>query len=1009
MAPAPVNFLRRCLRLCWSTAAALIVLAAVAVTLVRVSLPNIDRFSDPIAGWLGVALHARVEFDQLQARWIGWSPELILTNVRLLEPEQGALLAHFDTAGVVIDPLTSLLNRNPTLHRLWVEGARLGITREEDGSLSVLSLETKQQDAFIELVGWLRNQSDLELRNASLIWEDLRLKHPPTRLEPVTVRLRNDGARWQIDATLHLPGTRPHRLQLALDSEGDPFSGDWEGTIYIGGEGAWPGELVGLSGEAGIPLPESIGYRIWSHWKNARLLDGQGHITLSDMVVDGTLNFRQVEADVSFHRTGDDSWRLHAGGLRLRSSNGDWPLSELVATVNWKAAQPWVIIQATTLRLQDIIPLLRAGGLGFASDPTLVRLNPRGDLTDVTAAWFDGPAGGRFFLRGGVRRLEVERVDPWPALEGLSGELVMDPRGGTLRLDSRDVTIRGGTEPLELRQAEGLLNWDLQGRRRELEVRHLALRWGGADLALRARMTDPGLPGQSPRLDLVGFLHNADAVDFLARLPTGLLPAKGEAWLKEGLHAGTLGGGVVFRGAVADYPFTAGEGRFELLLGLENGVLDYARGWPEVTALDAEIDFDGRSVVIEVASGTLFDTPLAGVHAEIPDLRKPTMAVVEGSLGFPTARGMAFVRQSPLNDTLGARLARIDVSGDLGLDLRLEILFRGEHRVRPAGAIRLTGNALRERETGLVLGDLKGRLPFDAEGLLPTRITARLLEQPVELELGRSRIVAQDEFPGVTLRGVLDRGSASAWLAALSEGRAGWVEELGFLKALRGQARWQATLRPGQDTQGYDLVIRSDLRGLALETPAPLGKPAEEARRLEITTRLDRSPSRKVRFRYGDLLAGELGFEERGGRLSLQRAEVRLGKAGNPPSTDALFLIYGHLPELDLAAWTNWLREMLPDRIDPRRIGDLPGTALDLQVDQLLIYGQRVDQVRVTAASNPGRWEIRIDGRQAKGTIEVPRGVDQGPIFADFERLELAHQPLEGNNRPMDPRRIPQM
>ncbi len=1004
MAFAPANFLRRCLRACWSTVAALIVLVAVVVTLVRVSLPNIDHFSDPIAGWLGAALHAEVQFDQLRARWIGWSPELILSNVRLLEPEEGVLLAHFDTTGVVIDPLASLFNRYPALNRLWVEGARLGITRQEDGSLSVLSLETRHQEAFAELAGWLRNQGDLELRNSSVIWEDLKLHHPPTRFEPVTLHLRNDGTRWQINATLNLPGTRPHRVELALDTSGDPFGRHWEGTFYIGGRGAWPGKLLGIPADRGIPLPQHLDYQIWSRWKDARLLEGRGRIGLQDMVVDGTFNLQQLSSELSFHRRQEGGWRLRAHHLQVRTSNGEWPLSELVTTLDWKGPEPWIILQASTLRLQDLIPLLRTGGFELAASEPVLRLDPRGELGDVTAAWFGSAQGGRYFLRAGIRQFKVERYDRWPALDGLSGELVLDPQGGTLRLDSRGLDLQGD----RIDRARGLLWWEQEDQQRRFGIEGLTLRAGRADLALWGQLRQPVAAPEQGVLELVSEFRNLDAPDLLQRLPGGLLPEEGEHWLRHALRAGILSGGALFRGRLRDYPFRQNEGKFELLLGLENGVLDYARGWPAATNLDAEIRFDGTSVDIHLAEGTLFETPLSGVRAGIPEVRHPRSAWIEGRLRFPAARGKAFVEQTPLKQTLGQQLQPLEISGDLGLELRLDLLFP-EHRIQPTGTLLLDGNALRDIDSGLVLGQLRGKLPFNHQGLLPTRLEGRLLGQPVAIELGQTRLGNGGELPAALLRGHLSHSSLAGWLEALSDGKARWLEEFGFLGALQGQARWQARLRREPRGKGLELDIESDLRGLALQTPPPLGKEKVEARELQITATLGLARQRRVRFRYGGQLAGTVEFVRKGEHMKLERVRVGLGDAGKAPASDATVLIHGRLRQLDLAAWTNWLRDTLPDRIDPRRIGDLPKTAIDLQVDQLQIYGQRIDQVHVVAVSTPESWKITIDGKQAKGSIEVPRGVDQGPIFADFERLELSHQPLEGNRKPMDPRRIPQM
>jgi uncharacterized protein YhdP len=109
---------------------------------------------------------------------------------------------------------------------------------------------------------------------------------------------------------------------------------------------------------------------------------------------------------------------------------------------------------------------------------------------------------------------------------------------------------------------------------------------------------------------------------------------------------------------------------------------------------------------------------------------------------------------------------------------------------------------------------------------------------------------------------------------------------------LHGTFRWQATATVPADERSargkVDVVLASDLRGLAVDLPLPLGKGAAQARDLEVQTTLGGDAGHSLRLRYGEEVAATvlLGTAAAARRLPGRTCSSALGHA-RPPGAPA--------------------------------------------------------------------------------------------------------------------------
>ncbi|MGD8208090.1 MAG: DUF3971 domain-containing protein, partial [Thiohalocapsa sp.] len=506
-----------------------------------------------------------------------------------------------------------------------------------------------------------------------------------------------------------------------------------------------------------------------------------------------------------------------------------------------------------------------------------IDFGPEGDISDWS-------------LQGDVEALRVEQClpEPTPALTGrpaleradrpetdrlgapmgcahsrtrLGGlDLLFEagPGGGLVGLDGRDLILDatpalGGV--LELGVLAGDLQWRLDGIGTvDVWGDRLIANTGDIDTLSRFRLQLDAF-GASPVLELKTRMQNGRPGNYeqmMTYLPVAVIDDGLEAWLERAVQAGTLTSGELsLHGRLRDFPLECSEHNprqhFELTLNVAGGALDYwpgrgsperdgagdgetteaRRGWPPLRDIDGVIRFDGRSFAIEAGHARLLESELSGGSARIEDLWRPDVLTLEAFGSGPLSDGRRLLQDSPLSRRLRGVAEAFDVDGRAGLELRLRIplMRRTEQResaqIEFDGALAFDGTpALRHRSLGLSLEALDGRLGFDNGGVRASGVKGRIDGQAVQLSLRSDRGGATTSVE-ITGRSTVDelarRFPSPLW--AIAEGRAHWRVTLALDNAdLRSAA------------PPLEVRLESDLRGLALSPPPPLGKSADVSR-----------------------------------------------------------------------------------------------------------------------------------------------------------------------------------
>ncbi len=241
--------------------------------------------------------------------------------------------------------------------------------------------------------------------------------------------------------------------------------------------------------------------------------------------------------------------------------------------------------------------------------------------------------------------------------------------------------------------------------------------------------------------------------------------------------------------------------------------------WSAVTQLAGELVFRGNGMQVNGAAGRLAGAPRLAVKAsaEIPDFHH-TAVDVQGQLRGPLAEALAIVNNSPVNGFINQALAHATAGGEAGVDLHLALPMDQIAHSQVQGTVTLAGNDVQISPDSPVLSRARGTVLFSEKGFQVVGAQARALGGDLRLD-GGSRPGGNGEGMVVQLRA---QGTATA--EGLRQAR-----ELGFVARLardmQGAAAYQLTLgfRRGEP----EVLVTSNLQGMALDLPPPLTKAAD--------------------------------------------------------------------------------------------------------------------------------------------------------------------------------------
>ncbi|KXS38790.1 MAG: hypothetical protein AWU55_1153 [Halomonadaceae bacterium T82-2] len=969
-----------------------LVVAALVVSGARWMLGRLD--GQRLATAVEQSLDATLTVDDLQGRLQRLDPGVTARGLRIVSRDgpngETRPLLEVGNAALRLDTLSSLLHGQPVFARARLGAVTVHLYQDDAGGWRWPGVASGGAASGNFTAGGLDRWLGLLLRQRLSV-EDVRVvlhgRDGELTLTAPRLLVAGQGSRVHVEGQWFVEGQKTRSLSVVMEvqpgADGlEDFDAALQARMDLGSLDRL-GQL--LSHGNAVRLDRVSGQAsLWARWQKARIADARLRVSVPSLSLDsddGPVVLEDIGARAQWRRApSGEGWQAWVNALSLRDA--DQSATVLPSRLALRGDDRGWWLRSTPFSLEALASLGRRLPLPDAAQRALDALQPRGRVQGLQV----GRQDGAWQVEAALQEAAVEPwqnvpgggpLDAWVVADGEQGHV--DFSGGQgMTLDFPEIF----PDPLVLDAAGGRVDWSLAERQPLVTGRNLHVRWreapvdGGFSLRLPGNNADRR-PGRFT-LDLA--MRDVDAV----KTPLGeWLPLElFDTDLRDFLTGGIRGR--VPRGSLhveqrLDKEAMADDGnedvgddlgtrtRLTLDLDIEQGRLPYDPEWPALEAVSGHLRMVDDTLQARVDHAETRGLVSEGAKVTMADKRLR----VDGPVNGPVQALLQFLAAAPIDGLDDFADWRGDgrVAGDLQVEVPLDSPGKGDPPVTVDVGAQVDAPSLRLPQSGLVLGNVNGRLRYrhaDDTDTLTGQLGARAFQGPLlaTFDVGGA---------GVTFEG-----------RALARGLLSWGGVGSLSGLLEGYFPYSAQL----DLSGASprLTLDSDLQGLAIKLPAPFGKTAAaqvplhleaapDPRRVDVTLR------NRLRLRWR-----ALGPDVGQGQAWLEQWPATLPTWPG----DRGWTVDWRTPRLPLTAWQKALAGLGAGPASGDGTSSGKGLRrLSLQTPCLDYAGRCIGdlQARVTPLSPQG-WAVGLQGSVVAGQASYHQRRVK-PVSVQLSRLDL--------------------
>jgi uncharacterized protein (TIGR02099 family) len=731
----------------------------------------------------------------------------------------------------------------------------------------------------------------------------------------------------------------------------------------------------------------------------------------SDVVKDGAAEKADAPTSAEYSRVAfdlhlqhaatpvEESWHVSLDNLELSRSNQEWRSKAIALTATTTTAGSINVEgSADNVLLDNVWPLLAyasespAGAMVRAMDAKGVARELR-----IRATRADDSSPMKFNLSGRFENLATAAVAKLPGIEHFAGAFIASESGGQVNLNVRDGAFalpRIFRTPLPIDRIEGRVSWQHESDGWRIAAENLAIDCPDGHADASGTVLVPA-DGGSPIVDLKAQGTNLDARAAPRYMPAGKLSPAALAWLDRAFVAGKVPRAEFqMRGPSRSFPFRDGTGLFLIQAHIEGLTLDYQPAWIPATGLTVDAEFRNEGMSARLLQGEVNGLRLKSGFGRIADFKRAELSLDVDATG-DLADALPYLQKSPVGPGIGSQFMLLSGQGALQAQARIILPFKEVERRKLAVTARLS-------DATIALEGLKEQA---------TRVAGTLVIQDFALK----SLSMQGAFMGgsVAVTGGAEnryygRG-AGMQLSAKGSARGSELANLLHLPRsvpLSGSTQW--VLQAKQERHAPDapaprsVVIESDVRGLGIAMPEPVGKGADLARALRVDIEAPDDAQVLLRGAFGEIRAlVRLSKNENGWRV--ERGGFRFDSQAAALPAHEGFRIEG---DIDRVVLDDWLR-IKGDGSGKSKVSDFLRAA-NVRVKEFLYLGYQWNDVRTLLQAADSAWRVDVAGQDIAGQLTIPYVLETGdPLRIALNKLNVGDHQSRGDASAADPHDVP--
>jgi len=1008
-------------------------------------LPNIDRYKSDVEHIVSRTIGQSVKINTIYASWKGLRPHLFFGGVAIYDKNgREALKLPGVTATL---SWWSVPFADIRLDSLEIIRPDVDIQRDAKGNLFVAGvfIDTKKNSDG-KGADWILSQSEIVVRDGRLRWNDGERKAPELALDGINFVLRNNWHHHQFALKANPPAILAAPIDVRADFNHPHFTKkisdftQWTGELYVDLQQA---DLAAWKSYVDYPIEVERGkgaLRVWFNFNNAKIADFTADLSASNVSaklrnhsqqiqlaqVQGRIAVKEdfdpqkIDPNIGF---GGQGHSISLINFSLQTDDG-LILPATTISETYTPAQKNQLekteITAQSLDLRALANLAEHFPLTDEKRQILLDFAPSGFVKNLSAKWqgaypevtsynVKGEFTGLSLKAQAARPAQVKTaksparaaVPAIPGFEHLTGRVEANDQGGIINLMSEKFTLHLPgyfSDPVRVfDQLNMRASWAFQAKDLVLfEVGKMDFVQEGLVASLSGKYVFPmtaQLEKSLGAIDMTAHINKLNLNHIGHYLPIQT-PEELRNWL-----TGALRGGVAkdvdikVKGDLAQFPFQVTSlrdklnGQFSVLGKIENGKLEYVPGsfgkegntplWPLLEEVNGTISFDRNRMEIKADRAKTHGVELSNVKAVIPDLLSNDLLLqIDGNAEGVLQEFLAYTVDSPVSDWIARFTDETKASGNAKLRLKMALPLDHMSDAKVQGSLQFVNNDVTLQNAMPPLLATTGKLEFNERGLTISGVKANFLGGPVTISGGSQRdgsLVIKAE--GIVSSAGLRRTYQTPAIKRLSE-------------RITGGTRFNATVSVKKKQP--EIIVESNLQGVAIDFPAPLRKtateilplkfelnalPEEDAKGMRDEMKLTLGPAisaRYIRQKFADksaknapawkLISGGIG-------VNVPAPEPESGLVANM-----------NIKSLNMDDWSNAVSEIIG--ADKKKISTVANVEDALNIAQyiepdvlaarateLFVLGKKLDNVVVGASHQKGTWQTNIDSEQASGYV----------------------------------------
>ncbi|MCF7971328.1 MAG: hypothetical protein K9L22_09225 [Methylococcaceae bacterium] len=919
-----------------------LLLFAISITGLRFALFESNFFKTELENQLSQQLGVPVTIGKIRGVLNGQKPELALQQIQVLSQQTNDTDLHLQEIHLGIDLWAAL--HSPAIESLQVSliGAKLSVKRLKTGGIAIQGLPHKEDDSQPT---WLMQGKQYKLIDSDINWQDEKRHALPIQLKHVNISIYNNAEQHKIFIDTELPKSLGDSLKLSMIFSGDIFTPETiEAKLFVQGKNIKLNDII--TGD--LPFDLSIiqgrgDYSLWSEWHAAQMTQMSGSLQLANTLIKSTAKspFSIDLLDLHFNlQKQQEQWRLAVENTRLNSQNINFDIPQLALALGLDSDGKLnrIALNCPSLNLghlNKIITLNKA--LATDLQKTLPTLDITGKVKDLL--FLANLSEQTFSIDGQLNEIKFNALDKLPGMKGLSLHINGNEQQGKIQLGSKNLTLNAPTlfrAPLNFTHALGELHWQqfaeqwvINSSLLELKNPHLALK-------NKLQLTLAKNEQQAPFMSLQSAFDIYDATKTPDYLPAGILEKDLVSWLDSAFLAGHVKqGGILFRGALPDYPFIKQEGAFEVLYEAQDVALNYAPDWPNVIGLAAQVHFFAESMDVNIHKGQANGANIKQATVSIDSFTNSDYVDIKGAVTGNLTQAVDFLKQSPFKAETTTVTELLDIHGLFDADLDLKIpLKKAPLKIDLAlKTEKAQGNILPAK---LSFTEVNAEFHITETDITSKKLTAKTLGFPIN-----AKIKSHAKGTFATISGLTD-------IPHLREQ---------FPNALwdyfSGASNYQVSLAIPSDINPHcNIELNSDLKGIDIDL-SPFTKADNQANPFNLKLEVSESGITSINARYENRLSPN-------NRLALQLKKIAphwQGLVQSPIASGRVFIPLQFNKQADISVLLSQLDLSALQKIKskqgskPFAIQNFP--SLNLQSQSLYWQGTNLGQLELITQPAP--------------------------------------------------------